>query len=105
MLNTHRHDDIFKVVLAWHGNQRGGGRITQGDINLIAFEVIQYIQQIGHVEADIDAVAVVIDFDFFDRFFLIGVGGTHLHAARCDHATNAFEFIASHDRCTLQRAQ
>ena len=35
---------------------------------------LEDIKQVGNIESDVDAIAAVIDFDFFDRFFLVGIG-------------------------------
>ena len=61
------------------------------------------IEQIADVEADVDGVAGVIDFDFFLRFFLLGVGGDQLQAVcRRAHA-HAAEFLVGQNGGTLHR--
>ena len=81
-LNTHRHHDVLEVGIVGNRNQRRRIGIAQRDVDLVALQVVQHVEQIGDVEADVDAIAAVVDFDFFDRFFLVGVGGADLQAAR-----------------------
>src|SRR5690606_16191535 len=104
-LYPHRHDDVFEVGIV--GNRDQGRRIgiAQGDVYVVALQVVQHVEQVGDVKADIDAVAAIIDFDFFHRFFLVGVGGADLQAARRNHAAHTLELVGGHDRGTLQRTQ
>ena len=96
-LNSHRHDNIFETCIVRQGNQSGRIGIAQGDADLIALEVVEYIEQIGDVESYIDAVSAVVDFQLFCRLFLVSIGRADLQAARRDHAAYAFEFVGGHD--------
>nr|GEW26933.1 hypothetical protein [Tanacetum cinerariifolium] len=86
-------------------DQRRRVRITEGDVDLVALQVVQDVEQVGDVETDIDAVAAVVDFQLFHGLFLVGIGGADFHHAGADDAAHAFEFIAGHDGRALQRAQ
>src|SRR5471030_1123438 len=104
-LNAHRHDDVFEVGVVGNRDQRRRVRVAQRDVDLVALEVVEHVEQVGDVEADVDAVAAVVDFKFFDGFFLVGVGRADLHAARGHDAAHALELVAGHDGGALQRAQ
>src|SRR6476620_11303741 len=85
-LNPHRHDNVFEVCVIRNRNQGRRVRIAKGDVDLVNFQIVQYVEQVGHVEADIHAVAAVVDLEFFDRFFLVGISRADLHAAWGDDA-------------------
>ena len=101
-LNTHRHNDIFEVGIVRNGNKGRRIGIAQFDTDFIVFQVPQYIKQIGDVETDVDIVAGIVEFDFLDGFFLIGVCRTDLDASGCQNAADSLEFVARHDGGSLQ---
>src|SRR5450830_1613604 len=104
-LNAHRHDNVLEVGVVRDGNQGRRIRVAQRDVDIFALQVVQHVQQIGHVEADVDRVAAVVDFQFLDRFFLVGIGRADFHAAWGDDAAHALELVAGHDGGALQGTQ
>jgi hypothetical protein len=61
--------------------------------------VVQHVEQVGDVETDIERLAIVLDFDLFLRFFLLGVGGHDLQTAVGKHQANAAELLVGQNRC------
>ena len=71
-----------------------------------AADVVQNVEQIGDVEADIERFAGVVDFELFLRFFLLVVGARYAQAAPGrEHPAHASEFFVRQDRRALQRLQ
>src|SRR5450830_959008 len=104
-LDPHGHYDVFKVGVIRNRDQRRRVRVAQGDVDLVAFQVVQDVEQVGDVETDVDGFSAVVDFQFLDGFFLVGVGLADFHAAGGDDAAHALEFVARHDGGALQGAQ
>src|SRR5450830_96488 len=104
-LDPHRHHDVLEVGIVRNRDQCGRVGVAQRHIDLVAFQVVQHVQQVRHVEADVDIVATVVDFQFLDGFFLVRVGGRDLQRAGADDAAHALELIARHDGGALQGAQ
>src|SRR5687767_11041516 len=55
--DPHRHDDVLEVLLGRVGNQRAGGRVAEGALDLGAGHVVQDVEQVVDVETDIEGVA------------------------------------------------
>lgn len=85
-----------------NGDQCGRIGVTQFYADLFIFQISQNIQKIGDVESDIDTVTAIVEFDFLDGFFLIGIGRTDFQTAGGQYATDTLEFVTCHDGGTLQ---
>ena len=47
--------------------------VAKGKAHLVDRDVVQHIEQVRDVEADIERIALVVDFEFFFGFFLFAV--------------------------------
>ncbi len=63
----------------------------------------QYVQQVAHVEADLQGAAVVINANFFFRFFLLRVIGLDLQLAIGQLKANTAVLFVGQDRGTAER--
>ena len=64
-LNPHRHQDVqcaFGVLVLNQSRRAGIGELEHSHF---AFDLRRDVEQITRVEADIERVTVVLDFDFF----------------------------------------
>ena len=62
-LNAHRHHDVLVVVAAGHRDERAGVGVAKCEAYALASQILQSIQQIGDVEADIKAFALIRNFE------------------------------------------
>src|SRR3954467_10289826 len=102
-LDPHRHDDVLEPLLAAVADQGARGRVAEGALELGARNIVQHVEQIVHVESDIERIARVVDLELFLGFFLVGVRGNDLQAAVGKHPAHAAEFLVRQDRGSLQR--
>ena len=82
MLDAHRHHDVLEAVVVRQREQRAGIGVGKAALDGLGGDVVEHVEQVGDVEADVERVALVVDFDFFLRFFLLGVGGEDLRGCR-----------------------
>src|SRR5205814_2928789 len=101
--DPHRHDDVLEALLARIADERARGRIAKRTFELAARHVIQHVEQIIDVEADVERLAGVLHFELLLRLFLIGIRGDDLQAAVGEHPAHAAEFLVGQDRRALQR--
>src|SRR5258708_39887830 len=78
--DSHRHHDVLEALLARIADQRAGGRIAKRAFQLAARHVVQHVEQVIYVEADIQRITRVTDFERLLCLFLISVVGADLHA-------------------------
>src|SRR5690349_20493447 len=83
--DPHRHDDVLEALLARIADQRARRGIAEGALQLITGHVVQHVEQIVHVEDDIERVAGIFHLYLFLRLLLVGVGADDLQAAVGDH--------------------
>ena len=57
--NAHGHDDVLIVVAAGHCDERAGIGVAECEAHALARKILQGIQQIGDVEADIKFFALI----------------------------------------------
>ena len=67
--------------------------------------VVQHVEQVGDVEADVERLAGVVDFELFLGFFLLAVGADDAQAVRRQHPAHAAELFVGQDGRALQRLQ
>src|SRR5262245_46773486 len=71
--DPHRHDDVLEILLGGVGNQRARRGVAEGALDLAAGYVVEYVEQVIDVEADVERITGVLDLDFLVRFLLLGV--------------------------------
>src|SRR5438045_2300001 len=101
--DPHRHDDVLEALLARVADQRARRGVAKCALELITRDVVQDVEQIVHVEADIERVAGILHLDLLLRLLLVGVRGDDLQAAVGQHPAHAAELLVGKDRRTLQR--
>ena len=69
----------------------------------LAAHVVQHVEQVIDVEADVQRISLVADLDRLLGLFLLGVGGDDLQAAVGQHPAHAAEFLVRQDRGAHQR--
>src|SRR5687767_1697356 len=69
--DSHRHDDVLEVGLLGHGDERAGISVTQPAVDLVRLEIVQNVEQIADVEADIERVALVRHVELLLRLLLL----------------------------------
>src|SRR3954471_24677213 len=79
--DPHRHDDVLEALLARVADQRARRGVAKCALELITRHVVQDVEQIVHVEADIERVAGILHLDLLLRLLLVGVRGNDLQAA------------------------
>ncbi|CWT45068.1 Uncharacterised protein [Neisseria meningitidis] len=68
-------------------------------------DVAQHVHQIADIETDFEFAALIGDFDFFARFFLLVVAAHNAQQAGLQKQSRTAEFFIGKNRCTFQRAQ
>src|SRR5688572_9133753 len=101
--DPHRHDDVLEVLLGRIGDERARRRIAERAFDALAGNVVQDVEQVVHVETDIQRIARIVHFELLVRFFLLGVRRDDLQAAVGEHPTHAAEFFVGKDRRAQQR--
>src|SRR5258707_11387567 len=54
--DSHRHHDVLEALLARIADQRAGGRIAKRAFQLAARHIVQHVQQVIDIEADIERI-------------------------------------------------
>src|SRR5688572_9691460 len=101
--DPHRHDNVFEVSFGGIANERARRRVAEGTFDAFAGYVVEDVQQVVHVEADVERIARVAHLELLVRFFLLGVRRDDLQAAVGEHPTHAAEFFVGKDRRAQQR--
>src|SRR3954466_712008 len=52
-LDPHRHDHVLEALLAAVADERAGGGVAEGALQPGARHVVQHVEQVVHVEADV----------------------------------------------------
>src|SRR5580765_5160363 len=102
-LDPHRHDHVAEILLRRVADQGARGCVAEGAFDVVAADVVQHIEQVVDVEADVERVAAIFHFHFLVRLFLLGVGGDDLQAAVGQHPAHAAELLVRQDCRALQR--
>jgi hypothetical protein len=81
-------------------NQRAGIGVVEAPLNFFSVDVVQHVKQITNVEADVDDVTGVIDFDFF---LLLPARRWRRSVSDCSrqYNTHATEFLVGQDCSAL----
>jgi hypothetical protein len=98
--DAHRHHDVFEAVVAGDGNQRAGIGVVETPLNFFSVDVVEHVEQITDVEADIDDITGVVDFNFFDGFFLLGLAAISFRLFS-PRTTQPTEFFVGQNRGAL----
>src|SRR5258706_9525323 len=61
MLDAHRHHDVLEVLAAGQLHQRARVRVAHRDRHRFRADVVQHVEEIRDVEADVERIAVVLD--------------------------------------------
>src|SRR5260221_5357491 len=101
--DSHRHHDVLEALLARIADQRAGGRIAKRAFQLAARHIVQHVQQVIDIEADIERIPRVMHFELLLCFFLVGIGGDDLQAAIREHPADTPEYLVRQDCRPLQR--
>ena len=103
--NAHGHDHVFEVGVVGNGEQGRAVAVAELQVDHLLGHIAQHFNQVGDVEADLDHVAAVINVEFVNRFFLLGVAGGDTQGAGFYIQAHTFELVAGQDGGALQRGQ
>src|SRR5262245_56486969 len=103
LLDPLGHDDVLEILLALVADECAGGSVAESALHLRARHVVQYVEQVVDVEADVERVAAVLHLELFLRLFLLGVGRHDLEHALGEHPAHAAELLVGEDRGARQR--
>src|SRR5690349_5054892 len=103
--NAHRHDDVLIIVALGQGDERAGIGVAECEVDLVAAEVRQDVEQIRDVEADVDAFAAVRHRQLLLGLFLLAVRTDYLELIVSQNKAHAPEFLVRQNRRALQRRQ
>src|SRR3990170_3381461 len=101
--DPHRHHDVLEVAPPRQREQRARVGVAERAVDLLAVEVVENVEQVAHVEPDIQGFAAVGHVELLLRLLLLGVGAADLQAPGGQHPTHAAELVAGEDRRPLQR--
>src|SRR6185295_4147968 len=102
-LDPHRHDDVLEFGLGGKAHKSAGRSIAEQAFDIAASHIVQHVEEVIHVETDVQRVALVADFQRFLGFFLLGIGRDDLEAAVGQHPAHAAEFLVRQDGRAQQR--
>src|SRR3972149_2161837 len=103
--DTHRHDDILEVVAPWNGDERARIRITEPAVDLLHLDVVQHVEQVAHVEPDVQRIPFIPDIELFLCFLLLRVAADDLERSRRKHPAHPAELVAGGDGGALERLE
>jgi hypothetical protein len=103
--NAHRHDDVLEGFVAGQHEKCAGVCVGEVQFDGFVADVVEDVEQVGDVEADIQRFAAVIDLDFFLGFFLFGVAGNDLEASGDSGRGARREIFVGQNRGTQKRMQ
>ena len=91
-------EPLMEVVAPWRLDQATAVRIAQSDLNFIAANRTQHIEQISHIEADFQAGPLIIDLELLVRFFLLGIMRLNSDVVLLKVESNAAVFLIRENR-------
>src|SRR6185437_4534792 len=104
-LYPHGHDDVLVIVTLRKRQERARIGVAEREIDLLAGQVRQYVEEVRDVEADVDAFARVGDGKLLLGLFLLAVRADNLELIVAQNKAHAAEFLVRKDRRTRQRRE
>src|SRR3989442_4577797 len=101
--DPHRHHDVFEALFARVADERAGRGIAERTLQLIARHIVQHVEQVVDIEADVQRIAPIAHLELLLRLFLVGIGRYDLQAAVGQDPAHAAELFIRQDRRALQR--
>jgi len=98
---AHRHHDIFRSFFSRRLNEATAVGIGERNLNLFATKNVQYIQEVGHIEADFEGLTLILDFEIFFRFLLLRIVGGGFERPGTQVETHTSEFLIRQNRRSL----
>ena len=92
-LDAHRHHDVLVIVAIPHRDQGAGIGVTKRQQHLIGTKVLQHVEQVRDIEADVERLAAVDDLQLLFGLFLLAVGTDDLQGFGCEHDAHTAEFF------------
>ena len=103
--DSHRHHDVLVVIAIGHGDERARVGVAEGELDLFHRHVLEHVEQIVDVEANIERIALVIDLELLLGLLLLAVRADDLQLPGPQHETHAAELFVRQDRRPLQRRE
>src|SRR5437868_7952435 len=70
-LYPHRHDDVLEILFRGVADERARGGIAESAFDGPARDVVQHVEQVVDVEADIQRIACILHLELLLRLFLL----------------------------------
>ena len=83
----------LKSLLPRYRDQHAAVGVANGTIDFFRIEIIQDIEQIDDIEADIQRFAGVVHDQFFFRLFLLGIAANDAQGIRRQYPAYTAEFL------------
>src|SRR5688572_27306220 len=101
-LEPHRHDDELSPVRPGLANQATRVGVSDAELDLLAIDGRERVEQVIHVEADLHRVAAVLDLERLDGLFLLWIVGLEHDAIGAELEPYASILLVREDRRALQ---
>ena len=93
--DTHRHDEITEARRFRHRHEYAFWRRSEVEVNFRIFEIIEELDHVKKIEANIEVVPLPIDGELLARFFLFRITALNCEGAFSEKPANAVESFIS----------
>src|SRR5437867_4865049 len=70
--DPHRHHDVLEALFTRVADERAGRGVAERAFQFITGHVVQHVEEVVHVEADVERVAGVLHLELLLRLLLVG---------------------------------